>query len=230
MPGEKRQAGAVLCLTNAPREVVDGRFDRQVPLAWTSSRVKRVVRSTLVAEAYSISEAMEHGQFLRQFLQELYKPANAKLKDVERLRASRPILAVTDSDNLKGTLNKDSGSVADIRLRIVVSMLRESVEAQENTALIWTRTEAMVADGLTKSLVDIAILIAFFVSKKFEISPPQRKRRAAKPTTADFIDKTIDHEGIGHHAEEINREWIGHHVRRINREWIGHHVRRINRE
>jgi len=33
MPGEKSQAGAVLCLTNKPQEVVDGNFDKQMPLA-----------------------------------------------------------------------------------------------------------------------------------------------------------------------------------------------------
>eukprot|EP00959_Pyramimonas_sp_CCMP1952_P261405 5465545-Pyramimonas_sp.AAC.1 len=121
---------------------------------------------------------MWHGQFLRQFPQELQMPANAKLKAVERLCASRPAFAVTDSDNVKVTVNKDSGSVADKRLRIVVSMLRESVEAQYYTTLIWTMTEAMVADGLTKSLACVAILIAFFASKKFEIPPPQWKRQA----------------------------------------------------
>ncbi|CAK0864347.1 unnamed protein product, partial [Prorocentrum cordatum] len=40
----------------------------------------------------------------------------------------------------------------------------------------------------------------------------------------DFIDKKINHEGIGHRAEEVNRERIGHRVRRINRAWIGRHT------
>eukprot|EP00959_Pyramimonas_sp_CCMP1952_P303059 6341340-Pyramimonas_sp.AAC.1 len=70
MPGEKSQAGAVLCLANTLREVVDGRFDKQVPLVWAGFQVERVVGSTLVAEVYSLRKAMEHGQFLRQVLQE----------------------------------------------------------------------------------------------------------------------------------------------------------------
>eukprot|EP00959_Pyramimonas_sp_CCMP1952_P127278 2662168-Pyramimonas_sp.AAC.1 len=61
MPGEERQAGAVLRLASAPREVAGGRLDKQAPLARASFRVKRVVRSALAAEAFSISEAMGHG-------------------------------------------------------------------------------------------------------------------------------------------------------------------------
>ena len=179
MPGEKSQAGAVLCLTNKPREVADGNFDKQIPLVWASFRCKRTVRSTLAAEAYSISEAMEHGQFMRHFLEELFSPPDTRLSNIESNAVSRPILVITDSDNLKITVNRDSGTCADKRLRIVVSMLRESVEAKENTTLIWARTEAMVADGLTKKLGSLAILIAFFASKKFVIPPSQRKRQAA---------------------------------------------------
>eukprot|EP00959_Pyramimonas_sp_CCMP1952_P430438 9015305-Pyramimonas_sp.AAC.1 len=126
MPGKQSQAGATLCLTSAPREVVDGRYNEQVTLAWASFRVKRVVGPALAAEACGISEALEHGQFLRPSLQELYIRANTKLKDVERRCASRPIRAVSDSDNLKVIVNKEDGSVADKRLRMVVSMLRES--------------------------------------------------------------------------------------------------------
>ena len=90
MPGEKSQAGTVMCLTDSPQDVVNGRFDKQLPLSWASFRVKRIVRSTLAAEAYSISEAMEHAQFLRQFLQELYMPHATELKDIETSSTARP--------------------------------------------------------------------------------------------------------------------------------------------
>ena len=112
-----------------------------------------------------------------------------KLKDVEKESACRPLPVITDSDNLKVTVNRDSGTCADKRLRIVVSMLRESVEEHENTTLIWTRTEGMVADGLTKVAGSLAILIAFFASKKFVVPPPQRKRQAAKPTQVLMASK-----------------------------------------
>ena len=63
--GEKSQAGVAPCFASRPKEVIEGRFDLQAPLAWASFRVGRVVRSTLAAEACSVGEAMGHGQFLR---------------------------------------------------------------------------------------------------------------------------------------------------------------------
>ncbi len=42
MQGEKSQAGTVRCLANVPEEVVNGHFDRQVPLVWASFRVNAV--------------------------------------------------------------------------------------------------------------------------------------------------------------------------------------------
>ena len=62
-PGEKSQAGVVPRLAGRPKEVIEGRFDLQVPLARASFRARRAARSTLAAEARSIGEAMEHGQF-----------------------------------------------------------------------------------------------------------------------------------------------------------------------
>eukprot|EP00959_Pyramimonas_sp_CCMP1952_P100789 2108514-Pyramimonas_sp.AAC.1 len=55
--GERSQCGLVGGLTHKPEEVAIGKFSEMIPLTWCSGRVKRVVRSTLSAEAYAISEA-----------------------------------------------------------------------------------------------------------------------------------------------------------------------------
>ena len=55
MPGEKSQAGVAPCLASRPKEVIEGRFDLQAPLARASFQARRAARSTLAAEAYSIS-------------------------------------------------------------------------------------------------------------------------------------------------------------------------------
>ncbi|CAK0887518.1 unnamed protein product, partial [Prorocentrum cordatum] len=105
-PGEKGQAGAVWCLTKALRDVVRGQFDKQVPLVWASFRVERTARFNLVAEAYSISEAIGRGQFLRQFLRGLRSLPDTRPKDIESSSTSKHIFAVTGSDNFKVTVNK----------------------------------------------------------------------------------------------------------------------------
>ena len=48
---------------------------------WTSSTIKRVVRSTLAAEAYSVSEAVEEAQWLRSVLAEMWPSVRALSHD-----------------------------------------------------------------------------------------------------------------------------------------------------
>ena len=151
--GERSQCGLVGGLTHKPEDVAMGKFSELIPLTWCSGRVKRVVRSTLSAEAYAISEASEYADWYRQVLTELRLASNLngppKLKDVERESVKIPMTTFTDSKNLEETVEKDAGVVADKRLRIVVSMLRESF-GLPHSVLRWIPTHTMVADALTK--------------------------------------------------------------------------------
>ena len=54
--GAKSQCGLVCCLTYHPELVKTGRFDLSTITRWQSSTIKRVVRSTLAAEGYAVSE------------------------------------------------------------------------------------------------------------------------------------------------------------------------------
>ena len=45
-----------------------GQNGRCCPLAWQANKIRRVVRSTLAAEALSLQEALEDGCFLRRLL------------------------------------------------------------------------------------------------------------------------------------------------------------------
>lgn len=157
--GCKSQFGTVLCLTNHPELVSQGRFDLCCPVSWVSGTVKRVVRSTLAAEAYAISEALESGELCRTFLSEVFNPGTP-IRRLEDL-LSRQLVVHTDAMNLKTTCSRDCGSVADKRLRIVVAMLRQSFTPSRNTHLSWIHTGKMVADALTKQM-DSQILRAFF--------------------------------------------------------------------
>ena len=63
MEGSKSQCGVIVFLTHEPRRFWHGEFQLGHLFYWTSSTIKRVVRSTLVAEAYSVSEAFEEAQW-----------------------------------------------------------------------------------------------------------------------------------------------------------------------
>ena len=72
MEDSKSQCGVIVFLTHEPRRFWHGEFQLGQLVYWTSSTVKRVVRSTLAAGAYSVSEAVEEAQWLRSVLAELW--------------------------------------------------------------------------------------------------------------------------------------------------------------
>ena len=56
--------GVIVFLTHEPRRFWLGEFQLGHLVYWTSHTIKRVVRSTLAAEAYSVSEAVQEAQWL----------------------------------------------------------------------------------------------------------------------------------------------------------------------
>ena len=62
---EGSKSGVIVFLTHEPRRVWHGEFQLGHLVYWTSSTIKRVVRSTLAAKAYSVSEAVEEAQSLQ---------------------------------------------------------------------------------------------------------------------------------------------------------------------
>ena len=93
--------------------------------------MKRVVRSTLAAEAYSVSEAVEESQWLRSVLAEMWPSVPSSLprslRTVEMDSLRRPIVTLSDSFNLCQAVKSDKGTGSDKRLRIVTAMLRQSL-------------------------------------------------------------------------------------------------------
>ena len=84
--GEESQWGGATAPTHYPQKVWQGDYHLALTISWRSSTVKRVVRSTLAAEGYATSEALEQGQWLRFVLMELCTPqaAGHSLKIVAR--------------------------------------------------------------------------------------------------------------------------------------------------
>ena len=72
--GEKSMCGFVVCVgaAGSTDTVWRGHYDRQAVISWASATIKRVVRSTLGAEAYACSEGTEEAQWCRAILAELF--------------------------------------------------------------------------------------------------------------------------------------------------------------
>ena len=142
-------------------------------ISWQNSTIKRVVRSTLAAEGYPVSEGLESAQFFRYM-------ARSSLKNVEKESSKRPAIVFTDSDSLANTVKKDVGQSHDKRVRVVVSTLREGFGEVENTSLQWLPTHLHVADPLTKTM-ERDILVSFFNSRAFQ--PVAKKIYASRTAT-----------------------------------------------
>jgi hypothetical protein len=106
-------------------------------LAWSSKKIKRVVRSTLAAEMLSLSEALEHTIYLRHEVMELVG------------KGSLPIIGIVDNKSVVDALYSTK-SVGDKRLRIDVGAVKEMLRDGVVDKVVWVPGSDMVADVLTK--------------------------------------------------------------------------------
>ena len=105
------------------------------PLAWNTNKVKRVVKSTLAAEALALEEAIAHAMYLQEILKEL-------LVDIV------DIVCVVDSNNLLKAVNS-SRDVEDKRLKIDIASVKETM-AMEGIRVFHVPGNEMIANCLTK--------------------------------------------------------------------------------
>ncbi len=112
-----------------------------------SGRIKRTVRSTLAAEAYSMGESAESVEYVRFVLAELFDP-EFTLECRDEAAEKIPGLLITDARSLYDSLCKDGSAVRDRRLRLEMNIIKDL----RNVDVRWIRSEMMIADGLTKDV------------------------------------------------------------------------------
>ena len=105
--------------------------NRAAPIAWASNKVKRVVGSTIAAEALSLICAMDHGYYLRAILEQLLGQEKGQMK----------IVSYVDSRNLFNAVFSTS-MVEDKKLRCDIAQIKENVE-KENVNLKWVPGKKM---------------------------------------------------------------------------------------
>ena len=116
-------------------------------LDWQSNKIKRVVRSTLAAEALSLCDGLENAIFLRDVLAEVWNTPE-KIK----------ILGVVDNMSVVDAISSTT-SVADKRLRREISAIKEMLSGNEVTSIKWVPGKLQLADVLTKRGVNDASLL-----------------------------------------------------------------------
>ena len=106
------------------------------PLTWQSSKIKRVVRSTIAAEALSLQEGLEDAIYLRQILLDL-------------LSVVIPIEAYVDNKSVVEAIHSTK-LVDDKRLRLDMGAIKESLQRGEVQRVSWCPGAAQLANCMTK--------------------------------------------------------------------------------
>ena len=118
-------------------------------LQWSTGRIQRVVRSTLSAEAYSCSEAIDQLNWLRGTITELMMPSD-QIRDYSKNLSEIPGVVVTDCKSLYDCLHGERTLLSDKRLSLEAAIIRQGL--QENVTVKWVCSEQQLADCLTKQL------------------------------------------------------------------------------
>ena len=152
-------------------------------LMWESSSAKRVVRSTLAAEAYAASETAEALSWIKA----LYKEIDMGHFDSDE---GRPSHLLTDARSLVDAVMSDVGRTRDRRLRIVLAALREAID-EDQVGLQWVDTLVQLADVLTKDGVEreqmhAAMRGAIDVSAPDEAHARKEAARASRAARAEL--------------------------------------------
>ena len=114
-----------------------GENQRCAPLSWGCNKIKRVVRSSLAAEALSLQEGLEDGLYHQSMIQEMFGK-----------NCATNIKAYTDSKSLIEAINS-TRLVDDKRLRIDLGAIKESVSKHE-VDVRWCPGSKQLANCLTK--------------------------------------------------------------------------------
>ena len=109
--------------------------DCRVPvsvLSWQSKKIKRVVRSSLAAEASSMSTCQEHLDLMRTLWEQMTR-SEFVLEDYEQFLNARHSILVTDYKSLYDAIHKEGAAQAskDKRLAIELAILKAKAVSGE---------------------------------------------------------------------------------------------------
>ena len=112
-------------------------YGHKCPIAWKSRVSRRVVKSTIEAEALGMGDGMEMAVYINELWMEL--TGEGKMN----------VVVKTDSKTLERAI-KSSNGVVSRRLRIDIAALRQMIERKELNTVEWVCSGEQVADCLTK--------------------------------------------------------------------------------
>ena len=144
--GMKSQQGYMLFSTQKDSFAAGGEMHF---LDWSSSTIKRVVRSTLAAESAAASKCFDRAVYLRVIMAEAIKGPAVRGWRWQDLCHEVPMIFVSDCRSMVEHIRKTGASTDEKRVDMDLADLRAGVDAVD--LVVWIPTQKMVADCLTKA-------------------------------------------------------------------------------
>ena len=171
-----RSQGARMVFLASP-DIWNGNKGFVHPIAWASNVVRRVCRSTIQAEAYTLQSGVEDGDVIRAAVTDLFGKLDLKKWQATSAAFIRQ-LWLTDCKSLEETLqNPKCAKHSDKRLSIEIASLRQDLwrqkgqetgdpfeedykpkDADLTDKVRWIDTDVMVADPLTKVMEPVKLV------------------------------------------------------------------------
>ena len=111
--------------------------DLYCPIAWSSTKIKRVVKSTVTAEAHALSDGLDAAYCIQQLLDEIF------------LKRKPKIHAFVDNKSLVQSV-KSTTLISERRLHITTAAIQQILD-QDEACLKWIPTNKQIADCITKN-------------------------------------------------------------------------------
>ena len=146
MPRGGSQGGAVSFLSE------EGVGMKDVPatiIEWKSHRIKRVVKSTLAAEAAALAEAQDKNEYARVLFQYLMGRMNSK--EWQQALEQCPGYLAIDAKSVYDLVHKDGSMPSEKRVGLDLMAVQEGLKRPQDD-LRWVPTRHMLADPFTKYL------------------------------------------------------------------------------
>ena len=145
-------------MTISSKQCLNGRAKASL-IDWKSGRVKRVVRSTLAAEACMADSGIDAGRFIALCLGELFGLGLATdgQLSLEHYHA-------TDCRSLYDAVLQNSASMEEKRTLLTVKAIRGALSFRH---MRWVPTDMMFADGLTKEKPELREQFALWLQDPY---------------------------------------------------------------
>ncbi|CAE7387492.1 unnamed protein product, partial [Symbiodinium sp. CCMP2456] len=157
--------GVVLCATDS--RLGQNKEAPLSPVGWFSKKIPRVVRSTLSAEAYAMSKAVDLLGWLRALWGVVHVPSFDWRQPEQSYKLLNTALVVTDCKSLYDLVTRLAmPSCEEHRTTLEVLLIKQ--RCAENSQFRWVPTTLQIADSLTKNM-DSSLLRAILAQGRFRL-------------------------------------------------------------